>query len=183
VIFDGADALSDDVVLRMHASASNLKLVERVVVTSRREPEIRTRVQLFVRRMPEVDSEALLRQKMLMADISETDILRVVGAVNGHPDALSIVATMAQSMSSQQLRRVLSGNLYDLKDLPGLDQHRLSRLAKPALISVSDDIILRLKKEPKDVHKLTPRQKDVHKLTPRQYEELIAIFCAIWVMK
>jgi hypothetical protein len=72
--------------------------------------------------------------------------LRLIGAVNGHPEALSIVATMANSMSSEQLRRVLSGNLYDINDVSAGERRSLARAAKPVIISVSDDIIRKLKK-------------------------------------
>jgi hypothetical protein len=164
VIFDGADAVSERMLFEMYSAAVNWKMVERVVVTSRHEVELRGNEQLVVERMPELDVEALLREKLSLSDIDENSALRLIGAVNGNPEALSIVATMASSMSSEQLRRVLSGNLYDLNDAPAIEKRDLARAAKPVVISVSDNIIKRLKREP----------KDVYKLTPRQYEELIA---------
>lgn len=164
VIFDGADAVSERMLFEMYSAAVNWKMVERVVVTSRHEVELRGNEQLVVERMPELDVEALFREKLSLSDIDENSALRLIGAVNGNPEALSIVATMASSMSSEQLRRVLSGNLYDLNDAPAIEKRDLARAAKPVVISVSDNIIKRLKKEP----------KDVYKLTPRQYEELIA---------
>jgi len=71
------------------------------------------------------------------------------------------------------LRRVLAGNIYDVNDALPESNSQLARAAKPAIISDSDDIIRRLKKEP----------KDVHKLTPRQYEQLIADLLREWAMK
>jgi restriction system protein len=164
VVLDGADVLNQRRLVDLVYHAYNWKLVERVVVTSRREVEVRGNDQLVVARMSELDVEALLRKTMSMSNISETDALRVIGAVNGHPHALSIVAAMANSMSSEQLRSVLAGKIYDVNDALPESNRRLARAAKPAIISVSDDIIRRLKKEP----------KDVHELTPRQYEQLIA---------
>jgi HJR/Mrr/RecB family endonuclease len=163
VIFDGADAISERRLVDMYGSTVNWKAVERVIITSRKEVELRGE-QVIVPRMPEVDVEALLRQKLALSNIDENAALRLIATVNGHPGALSIVATMAQSMSREQLRRVLAGNIYDVNDALPESNSQLARAAKPVIISVSDDIIRRLKKEP----------KDVHKLTPRQYEQLIA---------
>lgn len=164
VVFDGADAIPQRLLVEFYSAAVNWKLVERVVVTSRNEVELRGIEQLVLPRLPEIDAEALLRETLSLSNIDENSALRIIGAVNGHPEALSIVAKMANSMSSEQLRRVLSGNLYDINDVPAGERRSLARAAKPVIISASEDIIRNLKKEP----------KDVHKLTPRQYEELIA---------
>lgn len=164
VVFDGADALPQRTLLELYRGAVNWKIIEHVVITSRNEVELRGDESLNVSRMAELDVEALLKRKLSMSDLDETAALRLVGAVNGHPQALSIVAAMANSMSAEQLRRVLAGSLYDINDLPPEKRRDFARTAKPAIISVNDDIIMRLKKEP----------KDVYKLTPRQYEELIA---------
>lgn len=163
VIFDGADAISERQLLDIYGSTVNWKAVESVIITSRKEVKLRGE-QLIVPRMPELDVEELLRKKLALSNIDENAALRLIATVNGHPGALSIIAMMAQSMSSEQLRRILAGNIYDVNDALPKSNSQLVRAAKPVIISVGDDIIRRLKKEP----------KDVHKLTPRQYEELIA---------
>ncbi len=164
VVLDGADTVAERRLSDLYAGAVNWKLVERVVVTSRNEVRLRGKEQLVVTRMPELDVEKLLRERISLSDLDDDAALRLIGAVNGHPQALSIVTAMAKSMSSDQLRRVLSGNLYDLQDVPPTGRRDLARAAKPIVISANDGIIEKLKKHP----------KDVYKLTPRQYEELIA---------
>jgi len=164
VVFDGADAIPQRTLLDLYSAAVNRKAVERVVITSRNEVELRRVEQLLLPRLPEIDMEALLREKLSFSNVDENSVLRIISTVRGNPEALSIVAMMAGTMSSEQLRRVLAGNLYDINEVPAEERRNLARAAKPVIISASDDIIRRLKKEP----------KDVYNLTPRQYEELIA---------
>ena len=69
---------------------------------------------------------------------------------------------MAESMDAEQLRRVLAGHLYDLKDTSA--EKELISAAKPIIISANEAMIKALQKQP----------GDVFKLTPREYEELVA---------
>ena len=114
VVFDGAEAVSEVKLVQLYMAARNRKAVETVIFTSRLEVKLRGRhEQLVLTRMPEFDAEALLRAKLRLNDLDETSALRLAAVVNGNPEAMSIVAAMAQSMSSDQLRRVLSGKIYD----------------------------------------------------------------------
>ncbi|MGB6134301.1 MAG: restriction endonuclease [Acidobacteriaceae bacterium] len=165
VVFDGAEAVSEVKLVQLYMAARNRKAVETVIFTSRLEVKLRGRhEQLVLTRMPEFDAEALLRAKLRLNDLDETSALRLAAVVNGNPEAMSIVAAMAQSMSSDQLRRVLSGKIYDADEALEQDGRRIASSAKPLVINASQEIAKRLKQEP----------KDIHKLTPRQYEELIA---------
>ncbi|QHN03423.1 AAA family ATPase [Granulicella sp. WH15] len=164
VIFDGAEEVPQRRFMELYRDAVNWKIVERVVVTSRKEVELRGVEQLVLTRLPEIDAEALLRAKLSLSSIDEKSALRVIAAVNGHPEALAILATLANSMSREQLQRILSGNLYDIGDVPASERRSLALAAKPVILSATDDLIQKLKREP----------TDIHKLTPRQYEELIA---------
>ncbi len=65
-------------------------------------------------------------------------------------------------MSSEDLRKVLSGEAYRLQN--DASHSRLVAAAKPLIISANEAIIQNLKKNP----------KDIFSLTPRQYEELVA---------
>jgi restriction system protein len=134
------------------------------VVTSRAEVEFRGIETLHLERMAGVDFEALLREKISLADIDESTSLRILAAANGHPEALSMMTAMASSMSSEQLRRVLSGDLYDIRAQASEDTKAVERAARPVILTVGNDIMEKLKKEP----------KEVHNLSPRQFEELIA---------
>lgn len=164
VVFDGAETVSEVKLVQLYMGAKNRKAVETVIFTSRHEVALRgRREQLVLERMPELDSEALLRAKLRLSDLDETTALRMAEVVNGNPAAMSIVAAMAQSMSSDQLRRVLSGKLYDLSDV-GAAPVRVAQTVKPLIVVDNERLLKALKEQP----------KDVFNLTPRQFEEVVA---------
>src|SRR5206468_8540548 len=70
VVFDGAEAVSARELVHMYGVTVNWKAVERVIVTSRHEFELRGE-QLIVPRMAELDVEMLLWHKLSMANIDE----------------------------------------------------------------------------------------------------------------
>jgi len=67
-------------------------------------------------------------------------------------------------MDPQQLQRVLEGHLYDLDDAGETNKNRIISIAQPVVVSANEAMVRALKRNP----------KDVFKLTSRQYEELIA---------
>jgi restriction system protein len=164
VVIDGFDAGSPRTAVEIYSTAMNRKNVSAVIITSRTEVPIRGIQSIHLERMAAVDFEALLREKLALSDIDENTSLRVLAAANGHPEALSMMTIMARSMSSEQLRRILSGDLYDIREQASEDARDVERAAKPVIVTVGNDLMKRLKKEP----------KEVHKLSPRQFEELIA---------
>jgi restriction endonuclease Mrr len=71
---------------------------------------------------------------------------------------------MAGPLSRDRLDQVLAGRLYDIKDFPPSDRRELIAVAKPIIVTANQAMIERLKREP----------RDVFKLSSRQYEEMIA---------
>jgi HJR/Mrr/RecB family endonuclease len=67
-------------------------------------------------------------------------------------------------LTSEQLSRVLTGNLYDLKEQAPAEQQKLITVARPIIISANERMVAALKKHP----------DDVFRLSSRQFEELIA---------
>jgi restriction system protein len=67
-------------------------------------------------------------------------------------------------MNADQLKGVLAGHLYDIKDLSLPERRELVAIAKPLIITANQAVIERLKKQP----------TDVFQLSSRQYEEMIA---------
>lgn len=164
VVLDGADDLPGLRVTELFRGVSNYKAVRCVVITSRNRLDLRSQRILPLARLPEIEAEALLRETISRSDLDEQSALRLLSAAEGLPIALSWVAAMARSMSGEQLKRVLAGDIYDVNDVYPDERRFVERTAKPLIISANDAMIERLKKEP----------KDVLKLSPRKYEELIA---------
>jgi restriction system protein len=161
VILDGAESIPERQILETYRSAMNRKDVSSVVVTSRAPVKFRGIHEIRLERMAGIDVERLLRKKISLSDIDENTSLRLLAAANGHPGALSLIASMATSMSSEQLRRILSGDLYDIKQQAGIDDEEIERASKPVILTVGNDIMKRLKKEPMEVYTLSTRQFEI----------------------
>jgi restriction endonuclease Mrr len=89
---------------------------------------------------------------------------KILGIGAGNPVTLSLIAGLAKAIGPEHLRSILNGHLYDIKDAGQSEQDKLIAAAKPIVISANEAMIGKLKKQP----------EDVHALTPRQFEELIA---------
>jgi restriction system protein len=161
-VFDGADEIPREALMGEFHRVTNYKRVRSVIFTSRTELGIRGERILRLGRLAEPDAESLIKGSLDAASLDRGTLAKILAAVHGHPLAIRLVAAMAGSMDPEQLRRVLAGHLYDLKDTSA--GKALISAAKPIIISANDAMIRALKKQP----------ADVFKLTSREYEELVA---------
>jgi restriction system protein len=164
VVLDGAEAIHSERLRELYSSVRNYKIVRCVIITSRTRPDIRVVSTLELKTLPEGETEELLKSRGSLSDLDEESVLKFIAVAKGNPLALSMMASMASGLSSDQLRRILSGEIYDVHNALNDDNRRIAGIAKPVVINASEQIAKRLKREP----------RDIHKLTPRQYEELIA---------
>jgi restriction system protein len=163
VVMDGADEVPKEKFREAFRKVVNFKRVRTVIITSRTELELRGERVLRLESLLKADAQTLI-EKQLPSSLSHEAILKVVGIVNGHPLTLSLIAKMAGSLDPVQFRRVLDGHLYDLNDDSPAERKSLIAVARPVIISANEAMIAGLKRQP----------RDVFKLTPRQYEELVA---------
>ena len=161
VVLDGADELPNKEFFELFHTVKNFKLVRTLVVTSREDLGVRGQREIGLERLSDTDVESLLRRRLSLGDLDKGSVDKLVQSVHGHALAAMLIANMARAMSPEQLRQVLAGHLYDLNDTPG--KKELLGVAKPIIISANEAMVRSLKKQP----------RDVFKLTPRQYEELI----------
>jgi HJR/Mrr/RecB family endonuclease len=164
VVLDGADEISEEQFRVAFRRVTNFKRVRTVIITSRAELKLRGERVLRLENMPESDAQSLVKDQLFSSALSPESLLKVLGVANGHPLTISLIAKMAQSLDPEQTRRVLDGNLYDLNDNSPAAKKNLITAARPVIISANEAMIAGLKKQP----------KDIFKLTPRQYEELVA---------
>lgn len=161
-VFDGADEVPLDALLNEFRRITNYKRVRSVIFTSRTELGLRDERILRLGRLAEPDAESLVKSSLDAASLDQESLDKILAAGHGHPLAIGLIASMAQSMAPEQLRRVLAGHLYDLKDEAA--QQELISTARPIIIAANEAMIEALKKHP----------ADVFKLTSRKYEELVA---------
>lgn len=163
-ILDGADEVSEERFRQTFSSVINFKAISSVIVTSRRELDLRGERVLRVVGLKGPDARLLVANGVPDSLITDVSLQQILDVVKGHPLAISLISNMARSMDREQLRRVLDGHLYDLGDAKKTDKNHLIEIAKPIIVSANEAMIAELKKQP----------SDIFKLTPRQYEELIS---------
>jgi restriction system protein len=164
VVLDGADEISEEQLGTAFRRVVNYKRVRTVIVTSRNELKLRGESVLRLESLPEAESQSLIEDQFSNSVLSHESMLKVLGVANGHPLTISLIAKMARSLDPEQLRLVLDGHLYDLNDNSPAAKKNLIAVARPVIISANEAMIAGLKKQP----------RDIFKLTPRQYEELVA---------
>lgn len=164
-VLDGADKIGSRQLNNLFSAVRNWKDISQVIVTSRTRPDIRIYEVRELSRLSPEEMERILRGSLNLAEITEEEYLKLQGIIKGNPEAAVIMAGMARSLSSDQLRRVLSGRIYDLSDVhDGVAPAQVARIVKPLIVVDNEKLIRSLKKQP----------KDVFKLTPRQFEEVVA---------
>jgi restriction system protein len=165
VVLDGADRLDRRQLSALYFGCRNRKTVSQVIVTSRTSPVLRIRKNRELRRLSEHETKLLMRNNVALGNLDEPEILRLIATVNGHPDAAMILAGMAKSLSSEQLRRVLSGEIYNVADVwRNMSAIQVGRIVKPLIVADNERIIKDLKTRP----------DGLYQLSPRQFEEIIA---------
>jgi HJR/Mrr/RecB family endonuclease len=164
-VLDGGEGVDVRQLNNMFAALRNWNDVDQVIVTSRIRPDIRIYEFRELSRPSVEEMEAILRGNLNIPEITEEQYLRLLGIVKGSPEAAVIMAGMARSLSSDQLRRVLSGKIYDLTDVrEGVGPVRVAQIVKPLIVVDNERLLKALKQNP----------KDVFKLSPRQFEEVVA---------
>jgi restriction system protein len=163
-VLDGADEVSDEEFRQEFRKVVNFKVVRSVIITGRRELQLRGERVLRMEGLKEGDAKSLVETGLSDLSIADASMQQVLGIVKGHPLAISLINKMARTMDKEQLRRVLEGHLYDLNDTNIVQQNQLIEIAKPIIVSANEVMIAELKKHP----------DDIFTLTSRQYEELIA---------
>jgi restriction system protein len=159
VVLDGADEATEEYQHRAVSRILNFKRVRNLIVTSRKDLDLRGERTLRLDSLPTSDAQRLITG---FSQLEPESIQKILSLAGGHPLMLNMMATLAQSLSSEDLRNVLSGEAYRLQN--EASHFKLVAAAKPLIISANEAIIKNLKKHP----------KDIFSLTPRQYEELVA---------
>jgi restriction system protein len=165
VVFDGAEATSPRELDEMYYSCLNRKDIGLIIITSRVRPNLRIYTYRELPPLSTQETQELLREQVSINGLAETEVVRLMAVVNGNPDSAAIMAGMVRSLSSDQVRRVLSGNIYNYAESnDDLAPQQVARRIKPMIVFDNDRLIRQLKQKP----------QDVFGLTDRQFEEVVA---------
>jgi restriction endonuclease Mrr len=158
VVADGAERLSDKEFDRLYGVVFNYKRVRTLIVTSRTRP-VSSRFEILeLNSLEEEISASLLRERL--PDLTQEESVHVAKLARGNPLVLQLIGQLGSSYNKSKLLKLLDGYIYDLSS----ESSAIIVAAKPKLIAVTDDLVSKLKRNP----------EDVYRLTPRKFEELIA---------
>jgi restriction system protein len=157
VVFDGADGSQQDIFDAVR-SVLNYKRVRSVIVTGRREIGFRGERVLNITALNQDDARFLIEDILSRSSLDQDSLAKVLSVVKGNPAAISVVTDMGLKLDHRQLAAVLGGHLYDISESPASSRSDLITVAKPTIISASEAIVQALKKQPKEIFKLKPRQ-------------------------
>lgn len=74
-------------------------------------------------------------------ELSDESAERILQLANGHPLTLVMMATMAASMTVDQLSRSLAGNLFDIGDISLQERRQLIAIAKPIIVTANQAMV------------------------------------------
>lgn len=158
VIVDGADTLSGNDLFRLHNIIFNYKIVRTLIITSRARPKSSIFRVLELNSLDAEISASFLREKL--PDLTQEESIHVAKLARGNPLVLQLIGQLGSSYSKAKLLKLLDGYIYDIDS----KSSNIFVAARPQLITVNNDLISKLKRNP----------EDIYKLAPRKFEELIA---------
>ncbi|MEZ0612000.1 restriction endonuclease [Fibrella sp. WM1] len=158
IVVDGTDHWN----LRQHEEATakilNYKAVS-FLVFIRRAPlhEYPSRLQqLWVNPLSNSESRELL-EHYLPSGYPESILDETIRVVGGQPSALSALAETINVHADT----TTSSPLYDLSKHVLIPEKEIVDATRPIIVTVNQDLISLLKKQPSDIHRLTPREFEV----------------------
>lgn len=162
VAIDEADVLSGQDLNVIVQKLMNWKIVKRVIIASRFQPDLAGAEALHLRPFSRADAETMLR-RVLGGNVSP-ELLDLAGEFGGLPLALSLFAGFARGRSPHELANLLRGEIYKLDQQIIIPERRLITNLKPQIIFANQMLVERLRRRP----------EAVYDLPPRRFEELIA---------
>lgn len=163
VVLDGAESLSDEQYQFAIATIFNFKAVRALIFTTRRVPQIPQTETLAVGPLAQADAIELLKTLLPTSGLTAELITQVTDAANGYALAISVLAEAVRAGGSA-LREFLQGPVYDLSRTIAVPSTEIVTAVAPQIITAGGALVDALKKQP----------TDIHALSPRKFEELLA---------
>lgn len=157
VVLDGAEHVSDSELSESLGRLYNFKNIRNVLVTTRKRPEIsfRSSEEISLSGLSGQYASQLL-QAGLDTDLHASEIERIIYEVDTNPLAIQLIAEYLKKNPYQSLDKFLEGSLYELsRGLLGGDE---VKIIEPSIVNATQKLIHKLKKTPRDVFQITPRQ-------------------------
>ncbi|WP_051691703.1 restriction endonuclease [Pedobacter borealis] len=160
VIIDDCD-LSTAELRKVTAAILNYKVVLSVVFISRKHMLLEGYREILLGPLDDLHSTELLKTLLTSENIEPDELLHLLNAANGYPLAIKLLSRLVGNLDSATLLSNLNLPLYKLSNNLFIPDTEIVPVVSPIIVSASNNLITSLKKQPADLHKLTPREFEI----------------------
>lgn len=161
VVLDGAEAFSNERLIPILKRLPTFKRIQTVIVTSRTKPPIDF-TSVFELPPFSLEESVVALDRLVEGEIAPELREQMAVRSGGSPLFLKLMAGAVNHGGLRALQAFWNAPVYDIADVA--PEGKLVEIAKPKLISISEELIEALRKEP----------ESIYKLSPRKFEELLA---------
>ncbi|MFP8843576.1 restriction endonuclease [Shewanella baltica] len=163
VIVDGADVLSNEEIESTTGRIFNIKATRGVAFLGRNARNVERGENLKLESFDDPVAEEYL-STLLENEVEWEVLLKAIDVAKGNPRALGILVNALKTGGPKSFQDILSGQLYEISDGIAVPKENIIEIVRPKLISSTDYLVEKLKKQP----------QHFYELSPRQFEELLA---------
>lgn len=163
VLVDGADVLSDEEINSTTGRIFNIKATRGLAFVGRNTRNIERAETLRLENFDQATANEYLSH-LIESEVGSEAILKAMGAAKGNPQALWVLINALKTGGLKSFQDIISGQLYEISDSIAIPQENIIEVVRPKLISSTDYLVEKLRKQP----------QHVYELSPRQFEELLA---------
>lgn len=160
IVIDGTDHWTQ----KQHEDAAgrifNYKLVSSLIFIRREPIKLSRSQQLLISPLTSSASEDLLK-RLLSIDLTEEEVNKVIDLANGSPLILSIIGKLISGKNVESVLSLNSSPLYELTNRIPIPEKEIVTVTRPVIVTINNDLVYRLKRQPLDLHKLTPREFEI----------------------
>lgn len=163
VIVDGADVLSDDDVRSTTSQIFNIKATCGLAFIGRYARNLERGENLKLDNFDTLISEYYLAHN-LESDVDRETLLKAINVAKGNPLALGVLVNALSTGGYKSFQDIISGQLYEISNGIAVPKENIIEIVRPKLISSTDYLVEKLRKQP----------QHVYEISPRKFEELLA---------
>lgn len=163
VVFDGSDSLSDQEILELNNGIFNVRARSSFIFTQRKIRSSISTTGVVLPGLPQAEARALA-MKRIDYEIDSSSLDAALNLVEGHPLAISLLSEIFWNKNISAIQDILSGKLYEFTNQIALPKKEIISTVRPKIVSATDHLILKLKRQP----------ESIYDISPRKFEELLA---------
>lgn len=157
VVIDGSNAWNE----RQHILSSqrifNYKVVSSLIFIRQVPLIINDAEHLVLNSLSDASTSDLLK-RLLPDSIIEAELIEAIKASKGYPLAIAILTKLLKGENGSSIGSLLKKPLYELSNSILVPPKELITTVAPIMVTANQNLVISLKKQPSDIHKLTPRE-------------------------